>query len=183
MDKRFDLVCDQCGGMMTLSENRKEMHCEYCGNIVILPDKEQEVQVAYAKRKAELEAQHNYYEKRKKNERKQHRVAKLIALLIVAGIFLIPACCAAIPYIFKPTVNPFDYIEVNFSGKDGKGMAQVELIKTDEKIDSLSDLDITISKQYGLSEGDIITVYTNDFESPCWHSESSREYTVKGLEP
>ena len=53
MDKKIDLVCDQCGGMMTLSTDRREMHCEYCGNVVILPDKEQEEKVAYAKRKAE----------------------------------------------------------------------------------------------------------------------------------
>lgn len=69
MDKKFDLVCDQCGGMMTLSADRKEMHCEYCGNIVILPDKEQEEKAVYAKRKAELDAQHEHYEK--ENELKE----------------------------------------------------------------------------------------------------------------
>lgn len=167
---------------MKYNDNKTEMHCEYCGNIVILPSAENAEKIAYAKRKAELDAQHRYYEKRKRKERRQHNKAKLIALLIVAAIFLIPMSCAAIPYIFKATVNPFDYIEVTFEGIDGEGVANVELIKTDSKVNSLSDLGVTVSKERRLSEGEVITVYTNDFESPYWHSESSKEYTVEGLE-
>ncbi len=182
MDKKHDLICDQCGGMMTLSANRREMHCEYCGNVVILPDKEQEEKVAYAKRKAELDAQHEHYEKRKRMENRHLNVSKLIALLVVASIFLIPVSCTAIPYIFRPTINPFDYLNVKFEGIDGQGSATVELIKTNGHVTSLDDLCISVSKQYQLSENEVITITTNPFESTCWHSQTSKEYVVKGLE-
>lgn len=182
MDKTFDLVCDQCGGMMKFSTDRKEMHCEYCGNVVILPDKEQNEKVAYAKRKAELDANREYYENRKRKEKKHLNISKLIALLVVASIFLIPASCAAIPYIFRPTINPFEYIDVTFEGIDGEGVAELKLIKTDDKIQKIDDLCVTLSKTNNLNENEVITASTNDWESPCWHSESSREYTVTGLE-
>ncbi|MBQ2824673.1 MAG: hypothetical protein IJF19_00235 [Clostridia bacterium] len=182
MDKKFDLVCDQCGGMMTLSADRKEMHCEYCGNIVILPDHEQEEKVAYAKRKAELDAQHEHYEKRKRAERKHLNVSKLIALLCVVSLLLIPASCAVIPYIFRPTINPFEYIDVKFEGIDGQGSATVELVKTNGHVKSLEDLCVSISKTYQLSENEVIVISTNPFEATCWHSQTSKEYTVKGLE-
>ncbi len=182
MDKKYDLVCDQCGGMMTYNESRTEMHCEYCGNIVIIPDKEQEEKIAYAKRKAEIDAEHRYYEQRKRKERRHLNVSKLIALLVVLSIISIPFLCAAVPYIFRPTINPFDYIEVSFSGIDGEGVAEVELTKSDRKIDNLEDLCITVSKTYGLSENEIITITTSPWESPCWHSKNVQEYTVTGLE-
>ncbi len=182
MNKKYDLVCDQCGGMMQYNENRTEMHCEYCGNIVIIPDKEQQEKIAYAKRKAELDAQHRYYEKEKRKERRHLNVSKLIALLIVFGIVSIPFIIAAAGYIFRPTINPFDYIEVSFSGVDGEGVAEVELTKSDRKIGNLEDLCITVSKSYNLSENEIITITTSDWESPCWHSKNIQEYTVTGLE-
>lgn len=181
-DTKHDLICDRCGGMMTLSANRKEMHCEYCGNIVILPDKEQEEKVAYAKRKAELDAQHEHYEKRKRMENRHINVSKLIALLVVAGIVLIPASCAFIPYVFRPTINPFEYIEVKFEGINGEGEASVELIKSNNKIQTLDDLNIRLSHTDYLSENDVISVTTDDSSSPCWHSVKYKEYTVKGLE-
>ncbi len=182
MDKKFDLVCDQCGGMMTFSADRKEMHCEYCGNIVILPDTEQEEKVAYAKRKAELDAQHEHYEKQKRAERKHLNVSKLIALLFVVGLFLIPASCTLIPYLFRPVINPFDYIDVTFEGIDGQGSATVELIKTNGHITNLEDLCISVSKTDDLSENEVIIISTKPFESPCRHSITSKEYVVKGLE-
>ena len=182
MDKKFDLVCEQCGGMMTMSADRKEMHCEYCGNIVILPDKEQEEKVAYAKRKAELDAQHEHYEKRERAERKHLNISKLVALLIVVGILLIPVGCAAIPYIFRPTINPFDYIDVKFEGINGEGTATVELIKTNGHVKSIEDLCLSVSKTYNLSENEVIVISTNPVEATCWHSQVSKEYVVKGLE-
>ncbi len=182
MDKKYDLVCDQCGGMMTYSENRKEMHCEYCGNVVVLPDKEQEEKVAYAKRRAELDAQHEHYVKRKRMENRHLNVSKLIALLVVASIFLIPASCVAIPYIFRPTINPFEYIDVKFEGINGQGEATVELVKTNGHVTSLDDLCVSVSKTYQLSENEVITISTNPFEATCWHSQTSKVYVVKGLE-
>ncbi len=182
MDPKYDLACDRCGGMMTLSEDRKEMHCEYCGNIVVLPDKEQEEKVAYAKRKAELDAQHEHYEKRKRMENKHLTVSKIIALLFVAGIILIPASFIAGPYVFRPTINPFEYIDVNFEGVDGEGKATVELIKSDSKIQNLDDLNLKLSQTYYLSENDVISISTNDLSSPCRHSVKYKEYTVTGLE-
>ena len=182
MDPKHDLVCDRCGGMMTLSANRKEMHCEYCGNVVILPDKEQEEKVAYAKRKAELDAQHEHYEKRERAERKHLNISKLVALLIVVGILLIPASCAAIPYIFRPTIDPFEYIDVKFEGIDGEGTATIELVKTNGHVKSLEDLCVSISKEFQLSENEVIVISTNPFEATCWHSRTSKEYVVKGLE-
>ena len=182
MNKKFDLVCDQCGGMMTYNEKRTEMHCEYCGNVVILPDKEQEEKIAYAKRKAELEAQHSYYEQRKRKEKRHLNLSKFIGLFIALAIVFTPFVLAAVPYIFRPTINPFDYIEVTFSGIDGEGVAAVELRKTDEKVGTLEDLCITVSKSYKLSENEVITVSTKDLKSPCWHSKTLQEYIVKGLE-
>lgn len=182
MNKKYDLICDQCGGMMTYNDKRTEMHCEYCGNVVVIPDTDQEEKIAYAKRKAELDAQHRYYEQEKRKEKRHLNVSKLIALLIVFGIISIPFIITAATYIFRPTINPFDYIEVSFSGIDGEGVATVELIKADGKIGNLEDLCITVSKTYNLSENEIITITTSEWESPCWHSKNVQEYTVTGLE-
>lgn len=182
MDPKHDLICDRCGGMMTLSADRKEMHCEYCGNVVILPDKAQEEKVAYAKRKAELDAQHEHYVKRKRMENRHLNVSKLIAFLIVASILLIPASCAVIPYIFRPTIDPFEYIDVKFEGINGEGTATLELVKTNGHVASLDDLCVSISKSYQLSENEVVVVTSNPFEATCWHSQTSKEYVVKGLE-
>lgn len=182
MDKKYDLICDQCGGMMKFNEDKTEMHCEYCGNIVILPDKEQDAKVAYAKRKAELEAQHSYYEKRKRKERRHLNLSKLIALLVVAGIFLIPASCVGVVWLCRPTVNPFDYIEVSFKGVDGEGKVVVELVKSDDNIKNTNDLGLEVSPDRNLSEGDTVTVYAKSLESGYRFSESKRQYTVEGLE-
>lgn len=181
-DTKHDLVCDRCGGMMEYSTDRKEMHCAYCGNVVILPDLEQEEKVAYAKRKAELDTQHEHYEKRQRMEHRHLNISKLIALLVVASVVLLPASCAFLPYVFRPTINPFEYIEVKFEGINGEGEATVELIKSNNKIQSLDDLNIRLSQTYNLSENDVISITTNDANSPCWHSVKYKEYTVKGLE-
>ena len=182
MDKKYDLTCDQCGARMIYNENRTEIHCEYCGNVIILPSTEDAEKIAYAKRKAEVDANNHYYEKKERAERRRLNVGKLIGLLIVLSIVASPIICTGIVYIFKPVINPFDYINVSFEGIDGEGVAKVELIKSDSRIQSLDDLGVEVSKQYNLSEGEKITVYTNTLESPCWHSESSRDYTVAGLE-
>lgn len=115
-------------------------------------------------------------------ENRHLNISKLIAFLIVASIFLVPASCVAVPYIFKPTVNPFDYISVTFDGIDGEGMARIELIKTDSRITSLDDFGVTISKEYNLCEGETVTVYTDTLTSPYWHTQNSKEYIVEGLE-
>lgn len=167
---------------MKYNDNKTEMHCEYCGNIVILPSAENAEKIAYAKRKAELDAQHEHYEKRKRMEHRHLNVSKIIALLFVVGIIFIPASCVAVPYIFRPTINPFEYIDVKFEGIDGEGEATVELIKSDSKIQSLDDLNLRLSQTYYLSENDIISIATNDMNSPCRHSVNYKEYTVKGLE-
>ncbi|MBQ8571975.1 MAG: hypothetical protein IJ451_00745 [Ruminococcus sp.] len=182
MDKKYDLVCDQCGGMMTLSENRKEMHCEYCGNVVVLPSAEDAEKIAYAKRKAELDAQHEHYEKRKRMENRHLNISKIIALLFIVGIIFIPASCIAGPYIFRPTINPFEYIDVKFEGINGEGEVKVELIQSNNRIQSLDDLNIRLSQTYYLSENDVISISTNDLNSPCRHRVKYKEYTVKGLE-
>lgn len=182
MDHKHDLICDRCGGMMEFSVDRKEMHCPYCDNIVLLPDKDQEEKVAYAKRKAELDAQHEQYEKSQRVERRRLNISKLIALLVVASIVLTPFIIALFSLVFRPVINPYDYIDVSFEGIDGNGQAVVELIKTDNKVKNIDDLHLTVSQTYYLSENDVITISTNPVKSTCWHTESSRKYVVKGLE-
>ena len=102
--------------------------------------------------------------------------------MLVVGIFLIPASSAVIPYIFRPTINPFDYIDVKFEGINGEGTATVELIQTNGHVKSLEDLCVSISKTYQLSENEVIVISTNHFEATCWHNPTSKEYVVKGLE-
>lgn len=183
MDNKYDLTCDQCGARMRYNDKRTEIHCDYCGNVVLLPSTEDAEKIAYAKRKAEVETNNKFYEKRERKERRQQRIAKIIAISIVFSLIIGPFISVGITYLFRPKINPFEYIEVTFEGTDSHGVANVELIKTDEKIHNIYDLGVELSKEYNLSNGDVITVYTNEHESPCRHSETSREYTVEGLEP
>lgn len=102
-------------------------------------------------------------------------------MLCVVSLFFDSCKLCGYPYIFRPTINPFEYIDVKFEGIDGQGSATVELVKTNGHVKSLEDLCVSISKTYQLSENEVIVISTNPFEATCWHSQTSKEYTVKGL--
>ncbi len=145
--------------------------CDYCG-FETLPVKERTPE-------EQAEALERTRQRVRKLEtaavRKRRRIILLIfaaaavAFLVMAAVFL---------HSRLPSIDPFEYVSVSFSGGSGKGEAEMT-IRTDDKVDT-SKIRYVLSQSFGLSEGDIIRI---DAESDDYQLTKKREMvTVKGLD-
>lgn len=145
--------------------------CDYCG-FETLPVKERTPE-------EQAEALERTRQRVRKLEtaavRKRRRIILLIfaaaavAFLIMAAVFL---------HSRLPSVDPFEYVSVSFSGGSGKGEAEMT-IRNDDKVDT-SKIRYVLSQSFGLSEGDVIRI---DAESDDYQLTKKREMvTVKGLD-
>ncbi len=179
--KNTNINCKNCGAVMQYNQNRTELNCEYCGNKIILPTAESEKQRAYERRKGELQAQHEADRKRQSDARKAFLRSKWIAFAIAFGIVFLPVIISLAVWLNRPAINPFDFIEVSFYGDNGYGKVNIELTQSGFGINSVHDLDLKISREDYLYEGDTLTVIANDSAADYRFSEKKRTYIVEGL--
>ncbi len=145
--------------------------CDYCGFETIpikerTPEEQAEALEKTRQRVRKLEAA---------TARKRRRIMLLIlasaaaALLIMTAVFL---------HSRLPSVDPFEYVSVSFSGGNGKGEAEMT-IRTSDKVDT-SKIRYVLSQSFGLSEGDVIRI---EAESEAYQLTKKREtVTVSGLD-
>ncbi len=130
-------------------------------------------QESYAKTKGELKAQ-----------RQHQRRSTVSGCFTVIIVFLILAAIGGvIGWIHlnsRPSVDPFELIDLRFSGRTGRG--ELEIIKKEPDDDSISPSKIyyKTEKTIGLSEGETIIVEASSESYKL--KKSTKKYEVQGLE-
>lgn len=170
--KVINLTCPGCGAQMIMKPGGKEAVCEYCGHKMLVEDEQSKEQAAYERKMGVLRANEEMKERQKRKAIKN----KIITFLVIAAVIVI----SVLVYTqSRPKVNPFDYIEVTFSGRSGKGQAEIQLKDGKDEVE-MSDITFEFSKKEGLSEGEQITVKASS--TTYGLVEKKRKYTVEGLD-
>ena len=166
-------MCPKCGGQMKLLELRSgsRLVCDYCGfETVPVKAKTPEEQAALLEKTRQRAKQ-----RAASAARKRHRIILGVFLVVIAVLVV----AAVILYHSRlPSVDPFEFVSVSFSGGNGKGEAELHIRKNSE-VDT-SRIRYMLSQSYGLSEGDVIRI---EAESDDYQLTKKREMvSVKGLD-
>lgn len=182
-----DMTCPKCGGTMNIDRTKGLISCAYCGyqmmtekeeSLAEIEAKAQSRSYGYHKGKLRAEAEAKAYADRNKKSEKKIS-GGWIAFFVIAGIVLLGVLTNGTKELAKPLVNPFDYIEVSFVGKDGRGEATLSRVLKEEEID-VNYIDYDISKSRNLLQGETITITAS---SNLYRlTEDSKTYTVDGLD-
>ena len=191
--KLVELKCKNCGSTLQFDENAKEITCEYCKTKYRIEnnekDKEYHLQryedyLKYKQQREQLLYKNDQRVSQRTSQRETTKAVQkgcliaffsFVALIIISVIimFIIGIKASA-----KPEINPFDYIEVQFSGQSGEGRAKV-IVKDNDKNFSQDDFSYKFTKGYNLSEGDTTTLTVSGYKFKF--TETSKKYTVTGL--
>lgn len=172
------MICQNCGALLEVDENKKVAKCEYCGNQIILKKEETTEEIrkkaeskSYGYHKGKLEAEQEIENKKKR----KNIFGKIIAVVI----FLVIGCCGLmITELQKPKVDPFEYIEISFVGEDGDGDIEIKTANITDDIDA-NYIYYEASKKHDLSVGETITITATSDTYRL--SKKSKAYTVEGL--
>lgn len=175
--KIIDMTCPKCGASLKPDLAKGNAVCEYCGHHILIEQEDtiEEIRVkaqsrAYGYYKAKLEA--------KAGKKEKYRGPK-IGAIVIGVIVLIAIGSAAIQELAKPKINPFDYIEVSFQGKDGEGKLVMDARGSAEDID-VNRIEFDISKENDLLQGETISIHAASQDYRL--AEKTRVYTVDGLD-
>lgn len=178
--KKLDLTCPHCAATMTVDENKQKLTCKYCDSEIILERKETAEEIrekqeakAYGYHRGKLLAK----EEAETRQRKKSIKAKIIGVFIFITIL-------GITFFFMkasmPSVNPFEYLEVAFTGEDGRGEATLVFLPVEASNIDIGNVHFECSRDSFLCEGEEITITA---ESDDYNlTETSRKYTVTGLD-
>ncbi|MGY3776714.1 hypothetical protein [Helcococcus sueciensis] len=179
MDK-IELICPKCGGKVDINEKQTRVKCRYCGyEAILVEDKNEEFNVrmveeeSYAKTKGELRA-------KRQHQRRSTLSGFATTIFVVLILSVIGWILVSFELNSRPLVDPFEYIDVKFTGMTGDGEA--EIIKKDIGDDDISPSNIgyRLDKHSNLIEGESVIV---EAESEKYRlSKKNKSYKVKGLE-
>ncbi len=111
---------------------------------------------------------------RRRSGRRKLMIALVVCLIVLAAL----AAAMFIYPMLLPRVDPFDYINVEFSGDTGSGTASV-VPRTDLVGADTGKIRYTLSKDSGLVQGEAVTVTA---ESRAYRlTEYEKTYNVSGL--
>lgn len=180
--ERFDLKCPQCGANLTLDDSETKIFCEYCGFTSLIMKKET---VAEAARRVEaLTYAGERGSQRAKLEIEKEKSRRKAAKRIVAILVFIAVGFLAyfIHRLTLPKGNPFEYIELSFTGITGKGRVEFKKTYSKDPSNKLDPnlIDYKITPQDNLSEGDKVTVFASSKNFRLEPQESI--YKVEGLD-
>lgn len=183
--KVVDMTCPKCGASLKLDSEKKNADgpilyvCDYCCHHILI---EQEETIEEIRAKAQSKSYGYHMGKIKAEEeavkKKKYRNIKIAAVVICIILFiaLIPSALAE---LLKPMINPFDYVEVSFKGKDGEGKAVIDVINVSEDIDA-NRIEFDISKTDYLSEGNTISIRAESDDYRL--TQRTKTYKVEGLD-
>lgn len=174
--ERIDLTCPKCRAIMEYNKEENEIVCPYCGHKELVEEKEtiedltkRTMQESYAREKGRQIAEKEAMRKTRKTK----------AIVVIFSLFFVLILSLIIIKNVEPTreyvENPFDMIDITFSGKNGQGIVKVKINDPTK-----GNLKYTLSKKEKLSEGEIITVTFKNDENYRF-GVSEKQYTVKGL--
>lgn len=175
--KKIDLKCPSCGANMHLSEDKMEAVCPYCSYTFLLEKEvsieelsQNEEKLSYARKVGEQKAIEDTIRRKKKH--------KILSIIICISILLTICTVTFLINYFSLEYmqNPFECINVEFTGVDGDG--NIKITDTN-KCENYTDIQYNSSKQDKLNEGDKIIVRATS--SRYRFGTSSKEYTVSGL--
>lgn len=191
--KTYDTTCPKCGATMNLIAQQEKLCCPYCNHTVLIDledtpkdihDKEFAKSYGYHKGKFKAESE---YGVQKANKNK----AKIIVIIVVSvflltGLISVAVSCLPIVFGFsaisssiasRTEVNPFDYIEVSFTGTDGDGRLVItELVNEEIAVDAI---EFEASQEYDLSIGDKVRITASSIDYKL--TETAKVYTVENL--
>lgn len=153
--KIIDLKCPRCGATLKTSDDKKEAYCEFCDYKCLLEkEKTQEEIIEEARNEgyARVEGEKLAEEEHNKRIKRRDTKIKFITILIAIGAIL---GTVSINNILKEKMeDPFQYVNVKFSGATGRGRADLEIhdIESDE-------VKFSLSKKDKLIEDEEITIF------------------------
>jgi|GEM_PF-3209247 len=153
------MKCPNCGAPLSLEEGQSHGVCSYCGSDWILEN-------------FNVDDASDIQEKPVTKNK-----SKLIAGLIVAAIVAVGCISGLVNKMAQPRIDPFENLSVTFSGLDGEGTLSYKNTGTGD----LSELVFKPSKEYGLSNGDIVTFKVRDLNGYRFTRETT-EFEVTGLD-
>ena len=104
----------------------------------------------------------------------------LVRALIICIVALLALLLALIIYpMLLPKVDPFDYVNLTFTGETGQGTASIER-RTDLVGADATKIDYTLSKDQDLVQGEVVTLTASSRSYNL--IETVKEYTVSGLD-
>ena len=162
--KLISFSCPDCGGEMEVSASEKTAKCPYCGHGVLIEKKEAPKKTPSAQMR--------------RAPKKPIRKGPLIALAVIAGLFILSFLVnpEGRAMLFPKTVDPFQGLQVTFSGVSGEGT----LTLRHDGRDGLGDVQFLPSKKRGLSNGDTVVVKAERTLGFKWQPDE-KAYTVSGL--
>ncbi|MBQ4536924.1 MAG: hypothetical protein II994_04835 [Lachnospiraceae bacterium] len=185
----YDMTCPKCGATMNLNTEEEKLHCPYCNHEIMVeledtPDeiREKEYAKSYGYHSGKYKAESESRIQRKKEARKSTKVFIITWIILILGpLFLFCLLGGAVVFLTeasRPEINPFDYIEVSFSGTDGYGeLIITELVNEEIAVDEIS---FDVSRDDGLSVGEKVRITASSTEYRL--KEEVRIYTVEGLD-
>lgn len=164
----FILKCENCGADMNLTEDKTKAVCPYCDHKYYV--KQDEKSDNYV---IEKEIQKNIKFVR------GSMLGCFFAICIPIVIFIFfPLICFVLVSIFKISVDPFNCINLNYSGISGHGRVEIE---NNNKCEYFNEIEYSASQDVGLEEGQMITV-TADSKSLLYKLDINKKtYKVEGL--
>ena len=182
------LKCPQCGAMMEIIEDEQKIVCPHCGYTEVYeiePSAEERAEdlqkMSYGYTSGRLQAEEDF----KNAQRKKTRRRKA---LIWAAVIAFAVLSCVIGYreelakeLAKPKIDPFDYVDVTFTGREGSPHVNIEKHGTADEGISLSNIRYSCETDTdGLRNGDTVTVKAECTEYRL--TQDSRDYTVEGLD-
>ncbi len=183
--ERSRLICPQCGGNLQWKEDgeRQFLNCPYCDYSELL-EKELtteeklilEHQLTYERERGRLRAKDEYESKMRRKMAFRKHLPKLIVasvILTLLGLGVLFTVCNPL----QKTIDPFDYVEVVFSGTDGRGQAVIKPLPIDGES---NDIYYSLSVRDQLSEGQ--TLFLEASEGSYNLTKNKKTYFVTGLD-
>ncbi len=191
--KTYDTTCPKCGATMNLIAQQEKLCCPYCNHTVLIDledtpkdihDKEFAKSYGYHKGKYKAESEYGV-------QKASAKTAKIVVIVIVTvflAVGIISAALTCLPVVFsfsaissaianRPEINPFDYIEVSFTGTDGQGTLVItELVNEEIAVDAI---EFEASEEYDLSVGDKVRITASSIDYKL--TETVKIYTVENL--
>jgi len=186
--KTYDMTCPGCGATMTLNTEDEKLCCPYCNHEIMVeledtPEeiREKEYAKSYGYHKGKYKAEKELGLQKKKKSRKTGLIVAVVCIILIGLLFL--PCFLGISAIFvaqssRTEINPFDYIEVSFSGIDGEGELIIEELVNEDI--AVEDIRFEASQERDLSVGDKVRITASSTEYKL--KENVKLYTVDNLE-
>lgn len=175
--KIIELTCPNCRGHIKHNKEESLLICEYCGYRALI-EEDKDNNIKFIEQKTYAKVRGAYRAKAEHDVRTMFQ--KIILGLILIGLVL------AVGYFYNayqvsklPEIDPFEYIEVSFSGLTGRGEAEI-IYKAEDLDYNLYDIDYEISKDEFLKEGEtlVVTASSDAFRL----TKDMEKYKVEGLD-